>query len=434
MSSRVTFTLLVMISQKVRAIWKTKELRNKILYIFGIIFIFRIAAHIPVPGVNSENLRAFFESNQVLGLLNIFSGGGIETFSVVALGIAPYITASIIFQLLMMIVPKLEEIQKEPGGQSKINSWTRLATVPLALLQSFGLISLLRQQSALNIFPNFSTGGLLLAMLTITAGTIFLMWLGELITEKQIGNGVSIIIFAGIVSSLPGIIQRFIATYDSSQLITVIIFGLITIFTIISVVMLNEATRNIPVSYARHVRGGAGAGVNTHLPLKVNSAGMIPIIFAISLVLFPPLIAQFTAQAQSAWLRDASNWVILTFQNQTVYGILYFTFVFIFTYFYSSVVFKPDQVAQNLQNQGGFIPGIRPGEATKSYLSYVANRILFTGAVFLATIAVLPIVLQETLQTGSLVLGAASLLIVVAVVIDMVKQIEAQLTMRDYEL
>ncbi len=422
-----------MFIDKIRAIWKVKDLRNRIGFVLLMVVIFRIAAHIPVPGVNSENLRAFFESNQVLGLLSVFSGGGIETFSIVALGIAPYITASIIFQLLTMINPKLEELQKEPGGQEKINTWTRVAVVPLAILQSFGLISLL-QQSALNIFPAISFGEKLLAVLTITAGTIFLMWLGELITEKAIGNGISIIIFAGIISSLPGFIQRFIATYDSSQLFTVIIFAAVTIITIVTVVLLNEATRNIPVSYARHVRGGAGAGVSTHLPLKVNAAGMIPIIFAISLVLFPPLIAQFTVQAQSAWLREVSQWVIVTFQNQTVYGVLYFTFVFIFTYFYSSVVFKPERIAENLQNQGGFVPGIRPGEATKNYLQYISNRILFTGAVFLATIAVLPIILQEGLNTGNLVLGSASILIVVAVVIDMVRQIEAQLTMRDYEL
>jgi preprotein translocase subunit SecY len=423
-----------MLRDKLRAIWNVKELRMNLLFVLLMVFFFRVAAHIPVPGVNSENLRQFFDSNQVLGLLNIFSGGGIETFSVVALGIAPYITASIIFQLLAMIIPRLEELQKEPGGYAKISTWTRWTTVPLAFLQAFGLITLLQQQSHLAVFPNFTPAMTALAVLTIAAGTILLMWFGELIDEKNIGSGISIIIFAGIIAALPGVVTRFIATYDPSQLFTVIVFCAVALITIITVVLLNEATRNIPVTYARHVRGGAGAGVTTHLPLKVNASGMIPIIFAISLVLFPPLIAQFTANLGNVWVREASLWVIQVFQNQTVYGVLFFTFVFIFTYFYSSVVFKPQQIAENLQHQGGFVPGIRPGEHTEKYLTYVANRILFTGALFLSTIAVLPIILQESLGTGNLILGSASILIVVAVVIDMVKKVEAQLTMRDYDL
>jgi len=424
-----------MFRDKLRAIWKVRDLRMNILFVLGMIFIYRIAAHIPVPGINTDNLRAFFDANQALGFLSIFSGGGIKNFSIVALGVAPYITASIIFQLLTMISPRLEELSKEPGGYAKINSWTRWASVPLAFLQGYGLLRLLNQQSQFDIIPaDLPAAQLLLTVLTITAGTVFIMWLGELITDKKIGNGVSIIIFAGIVSALPDVISRFISTYDSSQLMTVVVFIAVALVTIVTVVIMNEATRNIPITYARHTRAGAGAGVNTHLPLRVNSAGMIPIIFAISLIMFPPLIAQFTVQAKAAWLASVSRWVIVTFQNQLFYGLAYFFLVFFFTYFYTAVVFRPDQISENLQKQGGFIPGIRPGDHTKDYLSYVTNRILFTGALFLAAVAVLPVILQNTLGTGSLTLGAASILIVVAVVIDMVKQIQSNLSMRDYEV
>jgi preprotein translocase subunit SecY len=266
---------------------------------------------------------------------------------------------------------------------------------------------------------------MLLTMLTLSAGTILLMWIGELISERKIGNGVSIIIFTGIVASLPGFIQRFLATYESSQLLTVLTFIAIVLATIVVVVLINEGTRNVPISYSRHVRAGGGSGgVSTHLPMRINSAGMIPIIFAISLVLFPTLIAQFTVQAKSAWLVTASRWVIAT----------YFILVFGFTYFYTSVVFHPEKVAENLQKQGAFVPGIRPGEATRHYLGFVSSRIVFTGALFLATIAVVPLIVQEALGTANLIIGASSVLIVVSVVIDMVKQIESHLTMRDYEM
>lgn len=423
-----------MFIQKLRALWKIRELRFSVLSVLGIIAVFRIAAHIPIPGVNPENLRNFFQSNQILGLLNIFSGGGIENFSIVALGVGPYITASIIVQLLTMIIPKLEEMQKETGGYEKMNRWMRYMTVPLAALQGFGLISLLRSQSSYQIISSMTTTQTVLTVLTLTAGTVFLMWLGELISDKGLGSGISLIIFAGIVASFPGILQRFLATYDSSQLLTVIVFAIILVVTIIAVVLINEATRNIPVSYARHTRMGGGGAVNTYLPLRINAAGMIPIIFAMSLILFPSLIAQFTVQAKSEWLSNASQWVINVTQNQTIYGIAYFVAVFFFTYFYSSIVFKPQQISENLQKQGGFVPGIRPGEHTKEYLEYVSTRLLFTGALFLSLIAVLPIILQQTLQTGSLVLASSSLLIVVSVVIESVKQIEAQITMRDYEI
>lgn len=418
---------------KLSALWKVSDIRKSILFVLLMIVIYRIAAHIPVPGVDVNALKNYFQSNQVLGLLDIFSGGGIKSFSVVALGVAPYITASIIFQLLTMIIPSFEEMAKEPTGYAKINMWTRWLTVPLAVLQSFALISLLKSQSS-QIITNINFTQTLLTVLSVTAGTVLLMWLGELMSEKHIGNGLSIIIFAGIVSSLPGALQRFIATYDPSQLLFVIMFLAVALFTIVSVVFINEGTRNVPVSYARHIRTGGAGPVNTYLPLKVNAAGVIPIIFAVSLLLFPPLIAQFTVQAKAQWLVNISRWVITTSKNQTFYGIAYFVLVFAFTYFYTSIVFRPDQIAENLQKQGGFIPGIRPGEHTKTYLEQVSTRILLAGAIFLGAIAVMPVVIQQITGTNNLIIGGTSILIIVSVVIDMIKQVEAQMTMRDYEI
>jgi preprotein translocase subunit SecY len=419
---------------KIIQIFKIRDLRKSILYVLGMLVIFRVAAHIPVPGVNVENLKEFFASNQFLGLINIFSGGGMENFSVVALGVAPYITASIIFQLLVMIIPKLEEISKEPGGQQKVNKWTRWLTVPLAALQGYGMITMLRQQSSFDIIGDLSVLSLLTTIITITGGSIFLMWIGELISEKKIGNGISILIFAGIIAALPGVIQRTIAVFDPSQIATVITFAVIAVVTIIGVVIINEGTRNVPVSYARHVRGNRMyGGVNTHLPLRVNMAGVIPIIFAISLILFPPMIANFFLHAKSQILVKAAEFIIEVFQNQLIYGILYFVFVFGFTYFYTAVIFHPQQIAENLQKQGGFIPGIRPGKNTEEYLANVTNRIIFAGALFLGLIAVLPLIVQSFSGGLNLVIGGASLLIVVSVVIETVKQIESQLTMRDYE-
>ena len=419
---------------KIVQIFKIRDLRKSIFYVLGMLVVFRLAAHIPVPGVNVENLKEFFASNQILGLINIFSGGGMQNFSVVALGVAPYITASIIFQLLVMIIPKLEEISKEPGGQQKINKWTRWLTVPLAALQGYGMITILRQQSSFEIIGDLSPLSLFTTIVTITAGSIFLMWIGELISEKNIGNGISLLIFAGIIAALPGIVQRTIAVFDPSQIATMITFALIAIVTIIGVVIINEGTRNVPVSYARHVRGNRMyGGVNTHLPLRVNMAGVIPIIFAISLILFPPMIANFFLHAKSQVLVGVAEFIIEVFQNQLIYGILYFTFVFGFTYFYTAVIFHPQQIAENLQKQGGFIPGIRPGKNTEEYLANVTKRIILAGALFLGLIAVLPLIVQGFSGGLSLVIGGTSLLIVVSVVIETVKQIESQLTMREYE-
>lgn len=420
--------------EKFLQIIRNKELRNSILFVLGMLAIFRLAAHIPVPGVNTDNLQKFFRSNQILGLLNIFSGGTMENFSIVALGVAPYITSSIIFQLLTMIVPKLEELSKEGEyGRSRINMYTRWATLPLAALQSYGMITLLRQSPA-QIITDLSPGRLITTIMTVAAGTIALMWIGELISERKVGNGVSLLIFAGIVTALPQGIGQLLATFSKAELINVVILAALAVVTVVGVVFITEGQRNIPISYAKRVRGmKMYGGMNTFLPLRVNMAGVIPIIFAISIILFPPMIAQFFLRAKTLWISALAQGVIDFFQNQLIYGILYFVFVVGFTYFYTAVIFHPDQTADNLQKQGGFIPGIRPGAPTASYLSFVTNRIMLAGALFLGVIAVLPLSVQQFTGIQALTIGGTSILIVVSVVIETVKQIEAQLTMSEYE-
>lgn len=418
---------------KLEQIWKARDLRNNILFVLLMLVIFRLASHIPVPGVDVATLRSLFASNQILGLMNVFSGGVMENFSIVMMGVAPYITASIIFQLLGMIVPSLEEMQKEESGRQKINTWTRFLTVPLAIVQAYGMITLLRRSSS-GILNNITSFDLMAIIITITAGTVFLMWIGELITEKKVGNGISLLIFAGIIAALPQKISQFAVTFDQSQIFLVLGFILITVITILGVVIISEAQRNIPVQYARQVRGThTMGGTNTHLPLRVNMAGVIPIIFAISVILFPTMIAQFFIHARTEWIASAAEWVIQIFQNQLFYGVIYFVMVFAFTFFYTEVVFHPTQIAENLQKQGGFIPGIRPGKNTSEYLADTAHKIIFAGALFLGLIAILPLVMRYFTGIQSLAIGGTSLLIVVSVVIETVKQIESQLTMREYE-
>ena len=414
-------------------IWKTKELRNSLLFVLLMLVIFRIAAHIPAPGIDAAALQQVFAKNQFLGLLNIFSGGTLKNFSIVAMGVMPYITASIIFQLLGMIIPSLEEMQKEESGRQKINQWTRLLTVPLGFFQAYGLILLLSRQGQFFIGTPLTV--IIYAMVSMTAGTVFLMWLGELISEKNVGNGTSIIILAGIIAGLPTTLSQSLAVYDQSQLVTLILFIVVVIATVVGIVIMNEAQRNIPVQYARHIQGSRlSGGSSSHIPLRLNMGGVIPIIFAISIILFPTVLAQFFVNAKSAFLQHAATATLQLFQNQLFYAVAYFTLVFLFTYFYSAVIFHPEQVAENIQKQGGFIPGIRPGKNTADFLSWVTNRLLLLGASFLSIIAVLPLVVQHFTGNASLVIGGTSVLIIVAVVIDSVKQIEAQLTMREYDI
>jgi preprotein translocase subunit SecY len=417
-------------------IWKLKDLRNSILFVLLILFIARVAAHVAIPGIDATGLKRLFSSNQILGLMNIFSGGAMDNFSVVMLGVAPYITSSIIFQLLAMVVPSLEELSKEGEyGRNKINMWTRWLTVPLALMQSFGMIQILRNSpGGAQIFSTFTQLDLVIAMLSITAGTVFMMWLGELISEKKIGNGISLLIFAGIVSRIPSALSQVLFNYTTSELINMIVFGVIALITIAAVVLMTEGQRNIPVQYARQIRGGRTlGGSSSHLPLRVNMAGVIPIIFAISIIMIPPTVAQLFINAKTVWIVSGAQWVIRIFQNQLVYGISYFVLVFAFTYFYTSVIFHPDQIAENLQKQGGFVPGIRPGKPTADYLQGIVNKVILSGALFLGLIAILPLLTAYFTGTRSLVIGGTSLLIVVSVVIETVNQINAQLSMRDYE-
>ncbi len=419
---------------KLKRILHTPDVRNAILFIIVMMVIFRFAAHVPIPGVEPGELRAFLQRNQVFGLLNLFSGGTLENLSIASLGVAPYITASIILQLLQMVVPKLEELGKEGEyGQRKINQYTRYLTVPLAVLQGFGVITLLNQTRNLGV--TFSPMQTTIMLLTMTAGSIFLMWIGELMSEKKVGNGISLLIFAGIVARLPDVVRQLSLTYDKTQLPALIAFFALAVVTIVGVVFITEGQRNVPVSYARRIVGGGSlGGVATYLPLRVNMAGVIPIIFAISIVLFPPVIAQFFLQAKAAWLSGAAQFTIDLFANQIFYGIFYFVLVVGFTFFYTSVVFKPDQIAENLQKQGGFIPGIRPGQPTAQYLKNVTNRIMLAGSLFLGAIAVLPVIVQQFTGTQALIIGGTSLLIVVSVVIESIKQIDSQLTMRQYEV
>ena len=417
--------------ETLKRIFRTAEIRNALLFLVFVIVVFRIAAHIPVPGIDASGLSSLLAGNQFLGLLNMFSGGTLKNFSIVALGVSPYITSSIIFQLLGMIFPSMEELQKEEQGRQKINRWTRVATIPLAFLQGYGLLRVLESQSQVNL--HLQPWPFMLAMICMAAGTVFLMWLGELATERKMGNGISLLIFAGIMAGLPGAVAQALATYTSADLLSIVLFVVLAVVTIVGVVVVTEGQRNIPVQYARG--GGAASGkVQSSLPLRLNIGGMIPILFALSIVVLPPLLAQFFVQARTEMVRNVAQWVIVTFQNNTIHAIAYFVLVIAFTFFYASIVFRPEQIAENLQKQGGFIPGVRPGEHTVKYLQWVMNRLLLSGSVFLATIAVLPNVVQGVTGNQNLAIGGSSIIIVVSVVIDIVKQVQSQLSMRSYDV
>ncbi|MBI4363657.1 MAG: preprotein translocase subunit SecY [Candidatus Doudnabacteria bacterium] len=424
-------------------IWRVKDLRNKIIFVILLLVGTRILAHIPIPGIDAANLKLLFGNNQLFGLYNIFSGGGLSNFSVAMLGVGPYITASIIMQLLTIIIPKLGELQKEGGeaGRAKINQYTRLLTVPLTALQAYGTIILLSRTAGTDILGSLNSFQWFTTLLAIVAGTTLLMWLGELISEYKIGNGISLIIFAGIVAQLPTAAQQAFVNLteaggriSSSGLVTALAYLAVAFFVVAAIVAITESQRNIPVSYAKRIRGNKMyGGVNTHLPLRVNQAGVIPIIFAISILLFPGLIANFFSQAKTELVANAAQAINTFFQNQTYYGILYFLLVVAFTYFYTAIVFNPDEISDNIQKQGGFVPGLRPGKQTAEFLYKVLNRITLAGAIFLGLIAVLPYIIQAFTNTQALTLGGTGILIVVAVVIEVMKQVQSQMVMRDYE-
>jgi preprotein translocase subunit SecY len=413
--------------------FRAPDLRRRILYVAGILLVFRLLAHVPVPGINSQELRSFLDQNPIFGLLDLFSGGGLANFSVVALGVNPYINASIIMQLMTGVVPSLQALQREGEyGRQKINQYTRYLAVPMSLLQSYGFLALLSSSGALNTPFDFGTWETWTQIVTLTAGSMTLMWLGELITEKGIGNGVSFIIFAGIVSRVPTAVAGFLESPDLAQ---IMLLAIVAIAAVAVIIYIQEGQRRIPIQYASRVRGRRMyQGGQTFLPLRVNQAGVIPIIFAVSILLFPSQIASYfinspspigdIAQGVRSWLGTGS-WL---------YVILYFLLTVGFTYFYTAFTFKPDETAEQLRKNGGFIPGIRPGRPTQDYLARVVTRITVAGALFLGIVAALPpfIGLVQP-QFNGIALGGTSILIVVSVVVETMKQLEAQLLVRQYE-
>lgn len=413
--------------------FKIPDLRKKILFTLGMLTIFRLFAHVPIPGVSTEGLRQLFDRNQLLGLLDIFSGGTLANFSVMALGLNPYINSSIIFQLLTMVFPKLEELSKEGEyGRMKINQYTRFLAVPLAALQAIGMYALLRNQK---IIGNLDPITLVAMIITMTAGTILLMWMGELITENGIGNGISMLIFVGIVGRLPVVAGQTLATLSPEKMINIVIFLALASVVIAGIVIVNEATRQITVQYAKRIRGNKMyGGQATHLPLRLNQAGVIPIIFAVSLILLPTMMSQYLTTVNNPTIANVARWVSINFQPQSLlYNGIYFLLVIAFTYFYTAVTFNPTKIAQEIQKYGGFIPGIRPGTPTANYLNYILTRITLAGALFLGIVAVLPSLATSVTNVATLTIGGTGVLIVVSVILETTKQLESMLIMRSYE-
>lgn len=417
---------------KLSLVIRDKSLRNRLFFLLGMLAVFRVLATIPIPGIDITKLEQFFSNNQLLGLLNIFSGGGLSNLSIIMLGVGPYITGSIIMQLLTVLSPKLKQMYMEEGeaGRKRFGQYSRILTVPLAFIQGFGFLVLLERQGIISHLGAFDFG---VNLIVIVAGSILLTWLGELITEFGIGNGVSIIIFAGIVAGLPTTISRLIFTFDPSQIPLYISFLVVAAVIIAAVVTVTEAERPIPVTYSKRVRGSKMyGGISTYLPLRVNQAGVIPIIFALSILLFPQMIFSFLSQTGVSILNSIGTFVTGALANQWVYGSLYFILVFVFTYFYTAVTFDPDSISSNLQKNGAFIPGVRPGQSTSLHISKVLVRITFVGALFLAFIAILPLIMQGITGIQALALGGTALLIVVSVVLDLIRKIDAQISMREY--
>ena len=418
---------------KATQILKIPDLRRKVFIIALIFVFFRLLANIPIPGVNAEALRQLFSSSQLLGFVNLFSGGALANLSIVMLGLGPYITAIIIMQLLTMVFPKLKVIYYQEGerGRAKFYRYSRYLTVPLAALQGYGFLRLLMSQG---VFAPLTFSGMIANVLVIVAGSMVLVWLGELITEQKLGNGISLLIFAGIVASLPLVLRNAYLSYDPSNLPTYISFVVLALVVIGAIVFFNEGERKVPVAYAKRIRGNKlYGGVASYLPLRVGQAGVIPIIFAISLLLFP----QFFAQVISAFSTDlgatVNTFVNNVFNNQLIYGGLYFFLVFLFTYFYVSVTFDPNEISQNLHRSGGFVAGIRPGKPTADFIKSIVTRINFFGGLFLGLVAILPLLTQALTNTKVLTIGGTSILIAVAVALETAKQLDAEISVHEYE-
>jgi len=418
--------------RKLKIIVEDSTLRRRVLFVLVALVLFRLLANIPIPAAAGQNLGALLANDQALGFLNLLTGGGLSAVSIVMLGVGPYITASIIMQLLTMMSPKIKQMQSEEGeiGRRKMTQYSRLLTVPLAILQGYGLLAYLGQQGILvgltpfEIFTN---------TIIVAAGSILLMWIGELISEFGIGNGVSLIIFAGIVSGLPSTIGQLLFTFDVSQVPMFVAAIVATVLLILAVVFMTEAERPVPITYAKQVRGNhTTGGTMTYLPLRLNQAGVIPIIFALSILTIPTIVANALATTSSGAIQTLASFLQSVLSNGWINGALYFALVFVFTFFYTAVTFDPVAISNNLQKNGAFIPGIRPGVSTAEYLSKILTRITLVGAVFLGLIAVLPLVMQNLTKIASLSIGGTALLIIVSVVLDLVKKIDAQITMMEY--
>ena len=419
-------------SQKLKHIYTEPVIRKRILFTLGILVATRVFAVIPIPGIDTARLQSLFSGSEFLNLLNLFSGGGLSNLSIVMLGVGPFVTASIVMQLMTLMLPKLKALYQEEGdaGRKRFAQYSRLLTVPLAAIQGYAFIMLLERQGVLPVLP---FGTLVIDVLVIVAGSILLMWLGELISEFGIGNGVSLIIFAGIIVGLPSSLGQLIFTFDQSLLPIYLAALVASILIVLGVVTVTEAERPIPITYAKQVRGNrVYGGLSTYLPLRVNQAGVIPIIFALSILLFPQMILEFLSHSSVSAISGISYALLGILANAWFYAIAYFVLVFLFTYFYTAVTFDPEAVANNLQKSGAFIPGVRPGLSTSEYIAHVLTRLTLVGALFLGVIAVLPLILRSLTGIQSLAIGGTALLIVVSVVIDVVKKVDAQISVREY--
>lgn len=433
--------------ETLQQLYKNPALRKRVLIVLAVMVVYSLLSQIPVPVPDTVKLQTFlaklFQSSSILGFVNLFSGGALANFSILLMGLGPYINASIIIQLLTQVVPKLEALSKEgEAGRNKINHYTRLLTLPLAILQGIAMIFLVKnlstQSVGLDLIGNPTIFQWVLMVSVIVAGSMILMWLGELITERGVGNGISMIILFGIVASLPGTLasQFSLAQTDPSKLMGMAVILLAAVATIVFIVYLNEGQRNIPISYARRVSSAQSyAGVDTHLPLRVITAGVIPIIFALAFLSVPTFLGQLLTNAQTAWVASFATKLTTWFAPTSwIYAVTYFVLVVAFTYFYTAIIFKPDEIAENLQKQGGFIPGVRPGEETSKYLKNIITRITFTGSLGLGIVAILPFIMETVFKTSqAITIGGTSLLIIVAVIIETVKQIRSLALMATYE-
>lgn len=418
--------------QKILQIFKRPELRNKVIFVLAMLVVFRIISNIPIPAIDASKLKDFLAQNQFFGLISAFTGGSLTALSIGMLGLGPYITGSIIMQLLTMIFPQLEQMYKYEGeaGRAKFNQYSRILTVPLAALQGFGFLTLLSRQQ---VIGQLTTLEWVTTLATITTGSMILMWIGELITEKNVGNGVSLLILAGIVAGLPSSIGQASFTYTSDQLFTYVAFILVGLAVIVGIIYISEAQRNIPINYARRIRGSkVFGGVSTYLPMRVNNAGVIPIIFALSILLFPGMIANFLAAYEIPGISKIAVKINDFLQSNLWYSSFYFILVVVFTYFYTAITFDPKSIADNIQKQGGYIPGIRPGPMTTQFLNHLLTRVTLVGAIFLGIVAILPNIVQGFTGITAFTVGGTSILIVVSVAIEIMKQMDAQLSMYEY--